>query len=147
MSKINIDASKFMIPTTGMKPHKPTFYSHPPANCTKLTAFYEDCGQLNWPHDMHTDTVKAWFIQTNRGVFKLVLEEFIECMFDYLDENVKATCIRCNVPRAEIGHYLNATTGAAFFIATRHPAHARRVEMLCTLHDQFDAKVANALPV
>lgn len=147
MNEFKIDTSKFMIPTLGMSHFSPTFYFHPPANCTKLTTFYEDCGQLNWPYDLQADSVKAWFVQTYRGDFKLVLEEFIEMMFDYLDENIKATCIRCNVPRAEIGNYLKGSIGAATFIASRHPLHKCRVDMLCQLYDLHHSMTTNALPI
>ena len=122
------------IPTNHMKEFAPLLYRYAPEDCFRLTKFYDDCGQMFWPHDKHLRTVRCLFLQTGQGEFKLVVAEDIEKLFDYSDKNIPATCIRCNVPANEL----------ASFIAVRHPHHNQRVEMLCMLADIYFPSKDNA---
>lgn len=110
----------------------------------RLTKFYDNHGQIFWPHDKHQKTTRCLFLQTGQGVFKLVYEENIEALFDYSDKNIPATCIRCDVPINEIASFMEPNLGIANFIAARHPHHNQRVEMLCMLADIYFPSKENA---
>ena len=87
MPKINIE-ERFIIPTNHMKEFAPLLYRYAPEDCFRLTKFYDDCGQMFWPHDKHLRTVRCLFLQTGQGEFKLVVAEDIEKLFDYSDKNI-----------------------------------------------------------
>lgn len=136
MPKINIE-ERFIISTNDMTEFAPLLYRYAPEDCFRLTKFYDDRGQMFWPHDKHQKTVRCLLLQTWQGVFKLVYEENIEALFDYSDKNIPATCIRCDVPINEIVSFMEPNLGIANFIAARHPYHNQRVEMLCVLADIY----------
>ncbi len=52
MSKINIE-ERFIIPTNKMKEFAPVLYRFIPQDFFRLIKFYDDCGQMFWPHDKH----------------------------------------------------------------------------------------------
>lgn len=143
MPKINIE-ERFIIPTNYMKEFAPLLYRYAPEDCFRLTKFYDDCGQMFWPHDKHQKTVRCLLLQTGQGVFKLVYEENIETLFDYSDKNIPATCIRCDVPINDIVSFMEPNLGIANFIAARHPYHNQRVEMLSMLADFYFPSKENA---
>ena len=143
MPKINIE-ERFIIPTNHMKEFAPLLYRYAPEDCFRLTKFYDDCGQMFWPHDKHLRTVRCLFLQTGQGEFKLVVAEDIEKLFDYSDKNIPATCIRCDVPANELASFMEPDLGIASFIAVRHPHHNQRVETLCMLADIYFSSKDNA---
>lgn len=148
--KLNKKLVKLLrIPTRGMKPfdilnHQPVIIKTGRYDEIKSTRFFRDTGQL---HHYHSgSTLPAFFIQREDGRLHVVsagAAPSVELISEYLDPDVKADVILCEVLAENISRYekrfLNAEYGPLEFLARHHPSQSVRVKVIADL-----LEIANA---
>lgn len=90
------------------------------------------------------ETVKGYFVQAVDGEACYVpnLSHLgIASIESYLDPNIKADVILCNVSAEEVQGYMHPVRGAAEFLARRHPSSMVRQELLAMLHVYASARL------
>lgn len=136
-------ACELRISTEGMEEfhilkHQPVVLKTGLYDEIKSTKFYRDSGLLHHNHNEPTDY--AFYIQREDGeIFIGACSGIIyyECIKEFLDSEIKAEVILCEVPAHQVSYfgkrYLNAKYGAFEFLAQHHPLHEVRLKMTAEL--------------
>lgn len=146
MQNNNEFISSMKIPTDGMEQFVPRYSQH--WHEARLTTFYRDKGQLHWSHGEGVQTTTAYFVQREDGRIHVVLAgpdfNMRPILADYLDPNIKADVIECEVPlRDDDGSNLTRLYAEEplAFIGHRHPVHQSRVNALAVLLNDIKKEV------
>lgn len=116
-----------------------------------LTKFFLDAGQLH--HDHTGPTLPVYFVQRQDGEVHVVsagLEpsNAFPILKKYLDPEVKAVVIRCDVPAEYLGThergYLNSEYGALEFLVQHHPSGDARVKAIALLMEMAKNEKENS---
>lgn len=143
-------AKQLRIPTSGMETfnilrHMPAILKTGLYDEIKSTRFFRDAGQLH--HNHSGQTLPAFFIQREDGRLHVVsagANPSVELIRRYLDPEVKADVILCEVAEENLSRYgkrfLNVNYGALEFLAQHHPSHGVRVKVIADLSEMVDAQ-------
>ena len=143
-------AKLLRIPTAGMETfnilrHMPAILKTGLYDEIKSTRFFRDAGQL---HNNHTgQTLPTFFIQREDGRLHVVsagAAPSVELIREYLDPEVKADVILCEVEAENLSRYgkrfLNVDYGALEFLAQHHPSHGVWVQVTADLSEMANAQ-------
>lgn len=136
-------ARRLRISTEGMESfdilkHQPVVLKTGLYDEIKSTKFYRESGQLH--HNHNEPRGFAFYIQREDGeIFIGACSGIIyyECIKEFLDSEIKAEVILCEVPAHQVSYYgkryLDIKYGAFEFLAQHHPSHEMRVKMTVEL--------------
>ena len=147
-------AEQLRIPTAGMETfnilrHMPVILKTGLYDEIKSTRFFRDAVQLH--HNHSEQTLSAFFIQREDGRLHVVsagANPSVELIREYLDPEVKADVILCDVPAecvrsADFDYlncsYFNVKYGPLEFLAKHHPSHDVRVQVIAVLLEMPNA--------